>query len=165
MNRYLCCLLLSVFAVQCSGSPESSGTETAGDGETTLDSTSAMPADPARTEGTGAAAISDIENASYGLTEPAAADPDVNAQASVCSEFLDEYTAWSDRFLEAAAGMLEHPNEPSYQDNYRRVASKVSEWNARWEELQDCPQHPDFRQQFETVGRKMELEMAKLQAE
>lgn len=82
----------------------------------------------------------DDESQNEAQTEETQVNDD-NASSSAgsgCEEFLKDYEAWADEFIEANKKLMENPGDATAAQKVAEKSQEMQKWSTRWTELVDA---------------------------
>lgn len=84
-------------------------------------------------------------------------DYDEPSTSSVsCDDFLNDYEAWVDEYIEVYQDMQRNPTDPAISGRYIEATQQMAAWSEKWVGLYDCADDPGYTRRLEKIQAKID---------
>lgn len=82
-------------------------------------------------------------------------------EAKDCDEFIDQYEAWMDDYLDLLDKYMKNPMDASLMEEYMEVAEEGTNWMMQWNtRLIPCSSKEKYQKRFDEISEKADAKMA-----
>lgn len=82
-----------------------------------------------------------------------------------CDEFLDEYEAWANDYIDLLERFKKNPASPNVARDYNKLSKEYTNWTSEWFEFVQCTEVDDYQKRYNDINNKIELKQAELQGD
>ena len=93
------------------------------------------------------------QNISNNETSQAAS---TNGQSSDCTEYLDRFEAWANKYIEVKKKVNSNPMDFGAITKLAKLAPELGNWGLEWQQKHECGNDPEFMKRFEDINARIE---------